>query len=308
MILIIAGENDPQAARVGREVRARRGDVVYLNAPDFPERTRVSVRYDEVRAGNRVVALPGAIYVRALGWHPLSPGFAAELKARPHGLVAQCDEKRALLESLLISWQRSGVPVVNPPEVDAQHSRKPAQLQMLAAAGLPVPRWVATNDPKAVRRFVREARRVVYKPLAGGAHVRELTRADMTAERLSGLDLAPVLFQELVSGTPVRVYVVGRRVVGAVAIHSDAIDYRGRETAVEPVRLTRDERRGSLAAARACGMAFTGVDLIRTAAGFCILECNPSPMFAGIEQITGMDVAGPLADFLLSCRARPPQK
>lgn len=308
MILIIAGENDPQAARVGREVRAREGVVVYLNAPEFPEHTRLSLSVDGVALGNRMLPLADAVYVRALGWHPLSPGFATELKKRPHGLVAQCDEKRAVLESLLISWQRRGVPIVNPPEVDAQHSRKPAQLQMLVDAGLPVPRWLATNDPKAVRRFLREVKRVVYKPLAGGARVQELTPADLTTERLSGLDLAPVLFQELVSGTPLRVYVVGRHVIGAAAIHSDAIDYRGRETAVEPVRLTRDEHRASLAAARACGMAFAGVDLMRTAAGFYILECNPSPMFASIEQITGMDVAGPLADYLLSCRARQQQK
>ena len=46
-------------------------------------------------------------------------------------------------------------------------------------------------------------------------------------------------------------------------------------------------------------MAFSGVDLIRTAQGFKVLECNPSPMFAVFEKKTGLDIAGPLAAFLL---------
>lgn len=302
MVLIIAGKNDPQAARVGAEVRARGGEVAYLNAPAFPERTRLSLSSGGVCLAGRLLTPPRAVYVRALGWHPLSPGFADDLKSRPQGLVAQCDEKRALLESLLSFWQRQRILIVNPPDVDAQHSRKPAQLQLLSDAGLPVPRWIATNDPKAVRRFLREVKRAVYKPLAGGARVQELRRADLTAERLSGLDLAPVLFQEYVPGVPVRVYVVGARIAGAVAIHSEEIDYRGRETAVEAVRLTRDERWASLAAARACGMVFSGVDIIRSGSGFAVLECNPSPMFAGLEHATGIDVAGPLATYLLARR------
>ena len=51
-------------------------------------------------------------------------------------------------------------------------------------------------------------------------------------------------------------------------------------------------------------MRVTGVDLIRGPRGFKVLECNPSPMFAVFEEKTGLDVAGPLADYLLEL-ARP---
>jgi glutathione synthase/RimK-type ligase-like ATP-grasp enzyme len=47
-------------------------------------------------------------------------------------------------------------------------------------------------------------------------------------------------------------------------------------------------------------MAFTGIDFIRSPGGSTLLECNPSPMFAAFERKTGLDVAGPLADYLVS--------
>ena len=308
MILILAGPDDPQAARVEAEVRARGGAVLRVDAPAFPERETLSIASEGILISGRALPIPGAVYVRALGWHPLSPGFAGELKARPHGLVAQCDEKRAVLESLLLILQQRGATLVNPPEVDAQHGRKPLQLHLLEAAGLPVPAWTATNDPAMVRRFVRSVKEAVYKPVAGGARVQHVVREDLTQERLSALALAPVLFQEFVRGTPVRAYVVNGRVVGAAAIFSESVDYRGRETGVEAVRLSREERAACVRAARTCHMPFTGVDLIRARGRFVVLECNPSPMFAGFEQAAGLDIAGPLAAFLVRMAAKRPKQ
>jgi ribosomal protein S6--L-glutamate ligase len=136
--------------------------------------------------------------------------------------------------------------------------------------------------------------------LAGGATVREVAAGDLTDDRLTALTLAPVLFQAYVPGIPVRAYVVGRRVVAAAEIHSAELDYRRGEESVVPTRLTALERRAVLAAARVCGMMFAGVDLIRSDAGFHILECNPSPMFAVFEDKTGLRVAEPLASLLLT--------
>ncbi|MCP4639946.1 MAG: ATP-grasp domain-containing protein [bacterium] len=231
------------------------------------------------------------------------PGSKNDLRTRPHGLLAQFEEKRAFLASVLESLRHRGVRIVNTLEANAQHSRKPFQLELLRNAGLPVPRTLATNDPAAVKRFARDVGEVVYKPLAGGATVQRLERADLKSDRLASLATAPVLFQELVEGVAVRAYVVGRRVVASAEIHSPELDYRRDEQDVVPTRLTPDERRAAIAAAQACGMPFTGVDLIRGKDGFVVLECNPSPMFAVFEKKTGQDVAGPLAQLLLRDRA-----
>ncbi|NIA15043.1 MAG: hypothetical protein GWP08_13300 [Nitrospiraceae bacterium] len=287
-----------------REIAARGGRAVLLDTSAFPEHVRVTFSPEGVRVHRRKLPLPGAVYVRGLACQPLSPHLDEELRERPRGLMAECREKRAVLESILLHLRSLGVPLVNPPEANAQHGRKPYQLELLRAARAPVPRWIATNDPVAVRRFVREVGDAIYKPLGGGATVRSVEQEDLSDERLSTLAYAPVLFQEHVRGVSVRAFVVGRRVVGAAEIHSPEVDYRRDEQEVVAVRLTAEERRAAVAAARACGMVFTGVDFIRHDTGFSVLECNPSPMFAVFERKTGLDVAGPLADYLLRQRPR----
>jgi glutathione synthase/RimK-type ligase-like ATP-grasp enzyme len=90
-----------------------------------------------------------------------------------------------------------------------------------------------------------------------------------------------------------------------VAIHSDALDYRGHETGVEAIALTEAETDLAIRAAETCGMPFSGVDLIRAQDGLTqLLECNPSPMFAAIEDATGVRVADPLAAYLAALAAR----
>jgi len=298
-IVIVGGVADPQVVRVRHEIRARGGDSLHLDTAAFPEELSLSFREGVVSAGGAVIEPPRVVYVRGLACHPLMPSLDEELVARPRGLVAQCDEKRAMLESLLLDWERRGARLVNGLEANAQHSRKPYQLQLLGAKGLPVPQWLATNDAGAVRAFVGEVGTAVYKPLAGGATVRLVEEGDLSTKRLAALAAAPVLFQECVAGVSVRTFVVGGRVVAAAAIESPELDYRRQEDGVEPTCLSADERRAALTAAGACGLRFTGVDLIRGPDGFKVVECNPSPMFAVFEEKTGLDVAGPLADHLI---------
>lgn len=300
-VLIFGATGDPQIVRVQDELRARKARAVLFDTAAFPARANATIAGDSIRVGGR--RLPAdicSVYLRGIGASPLLPEYADDLKSRPRGLIAQIDECFALVASIILSLKMRGVRVVNDLEVNAQHSRKPYQLNLLLRAGLPVPQFLATNDPRRVRAFVRRVGRAVYKPLAGGATVREVLRADLSSDRLSALELSPVLFQERVDGVSVRAYVIGSRVVSAAAIHSSELDYRRDEGAVVPLRLSAEERRACSRAARACGMRFAGVDLIRGPRRFHVLECNPSPMFAVYEQKTGADIAGPLCDFLLA--------
>jgi len=301
---MIAGSRcDAESVRVACEAEKQGALVSFVDTGAFPQHVLLGSSAEGHMLERKSLPRIACVYIRSLSCHPLMPDLSDELAQRPRGVIAQCAEKRALLESLLLDLARRGALLVNGLEANAQHSRKAHQLAILHAAGLPVPPWLATNDPQAVRAFVRAAGKAVYKPLAGGATVRLVTRADLSRKRLAALAAAPVLFQQYVAGTPVRAYVVGRKVVAAAEIHSPEIDYRRKEESVVPVTLTAMERKAAVTAARACGMAFTGVDFIRTAGGFRVLECNPSPMFAVFEKKTGMDVGGALAEFLCArCR------
>jgi glutathione synthase/RimK-type ligase-like ATP-grasp enzyme len=301
-VLIVGSPQDLQARRVARAVRALGSRAEYLNAAAFPERARMAIENGALRIGTKRIGKPAAVYLRGFHGNVVSDEYERDLRERPQGLLAQMDEKLAFLNSALLTFEAEGIPVINGPWINAQHSNKPYQLALLKRAGLGVPPWIATNDPATVRKFVSTHKRVVYKPLAGGATVRAVEPADLSKERLAALQYAPVLFQKRVDGVSVRAYVVGNKVVAAAELHSTELDYRRKEDAVNATELSPEERRMAVAAAKACGMRFSGVDFIRGARKPWLLECNPSPMFAVFEDKTGFDVAGPFARFLLGLR------
>ncbi len=59
-------------------------------------------------------------------------------------------------------------------------------------------------------------------------------------------------------------------------------------------------RDASLAAAAALDLAWTGIDFRLTPEGRCVFrEANPSPMFLGFEERTGLPLTQSLAALLL---------
>jgi len=158
-VLIVGPRGDPQADRVARAIRARGGRAVRLDSHAFPERTRISFRAGVLSVGGRRLEQPDSVYIRSLVCDPLHPEFHEALTTRPHGLLAQTDEKYALLTSVLLTLERRGARLVNGLEANAQHGRKPYQLELLRTCGLPVPRFLASNDPRAVRGFVQTVRK-----------------------------------------------------------------------------------------------------------------------------------------------------
>ena len=294
-ILIVAGADDPQGKRVAAEVEGLNLQTSWFDAPAFPEQTKLTFQGSALFLNGKPFSMPSAAYVRSLGSHLLAPGFQENNDRRPRGLIAQ---KRVLLESFLLALQARGVRLVNDLATNAHHSQRPYQLELLRTRGMSVPRSLATNDPAAVRRFARQIKDVVYRPLAGGEAMRLLQKEDLEDDHVAALAYAPVFFQELIEGQRVRAFVVGRRVVAAAQVEVSDLDYFSEDVAASPTRLTGEERRCAVAAAKACGMAFSAVEIIRTEKGFSLLECNPSPAFARFEEKTGLDVAGPLAEFL----------
>ena len=308
---IIGPAGDPQVRRVARHLRARGCDPLILDLARFPGAARASLADGVPSFAGADVSAVGAWYVRsmprALPFQPLSdggePDNAAAVRAATKRAYAIGRERRSFLVSFVSALERAGAQLVNPPHAAAQHFLKLEQLELLRAAGVPLPRTLAANDPAAVLAFARElGTALVYKPIAGGGLCRRVTEADLRPARLRALATAPVLFQEEVPGRNIRAYVVGGEVVASYEIASESLDYRGAETAVRAEGLAATEDAACRAAARACGMAFTGIDLRRRPDGsFALLECNPSPMFAAIERRTGAaPVSAALAAHLIA--------
>ena len=64
-----------------------------------------------------------------------------------------------------------------------------------------------------------------------------------------------------------------------------------------PIKLTPEEEKVAVKAAKVMGLSIAGVDIMRSARGPLVLEVNASPGF-GIEKITGRNVAGKIIEYV----------
>ena len=109
---------------------------------------------------------------------------------------------------------------------------------------------------------------------------------------------AHFLVQEFVkeaNGSDLRCFVVDGKVVGAMMRTAAEGDFRSnvhQGGSVKKVRLTKEERRASIKAAKILKLNVAGVDILRSSTGPKILEVNSSPGLEGIEKATGKDIAG----------------
>lgn len=184
-------------------------------------------------------------------------------------------------------------------------------LQIMARAGLGLP----------VTGFARNAHDVddciemvggtplVIKLLEGtqgvGVVLAETKKAAKSVvEAFYGLDIN-ILIQEFIKeskGTDIRAFVVDGRIVGAMMRHAKEGEFRANlhmGGKAELVKLTRDERYAALKAASVLGLKVAGVDMLRSKRGPLIIEVNSSPGLEGIENATGLNIAGSIIDFVI---------
>jgi RimK family alpha-L-glutamate ligase len=104
-------------------------------------------------------------------------------------------------------------------------------------------------------------------------------------------------------GRDVRVFVVGGRVLGAIQRHASNGDWRtnvSRGGSVRPFELPPAWEQLALRAAAAIDADYAGVDLLPSRDGTVfVLEVNGIPGWRGLQQATGLDVAGVIVDHLV---------
>ncbi len=124
---------------------------------------------------------------------------------------------------------------------------------------------------------------------------------------------APLIIQEFIeesSGTDLRIFVVGNKVVASMERKSLDGDFRANIAlggAGYQVKITPEEEQLALDACRTIGINIAGVDIIRSKRGPLVIEINVSPDFCGeqgLESITGVDVAGAIIDYAVYGKSR----
>lgn len=185
-------------------------------------------------------------------------------------------------------------------------------MQLLAKAGVGIPKTVVSRNSADIDDLIEKlgGTPVIIK-LARGTHgngvvlaeTKKAAKSVLQALYLTNEDGTNVLIQEFVkesAGTDIRAFVVGSRVVASMKRQSLDDDFRsnlhkgGEGT---KIKLTEEERKMAIKAARAMGLNIAGVDMMRSERGPLILEVNASPGF-GIEKVTGRDVASAIIEYV----------
>ena len=106
-----------------------------------------------------------------------------------------------------------------------------------------------------------------------------------------------ILVQEFIkeaNGQDIRCFVVNGKVVASMQRQAEKGEFRAnlhQGGVASVIKITPEERKLAIKAAKALNLAVAGVDIIRSNKGPLLLEVNSSPGLEGIEKATGIDLA-----------------
>ncbi len=212
--------------------------------------------------------------------------------------------------AVLRQFEMQGVFPLNESVAIGRSRDKLRALQLLAREGIGLPVTAFAHGPRKAEDVIKEVGGTpcVIKLLEGtqgmGVILAETqASAKSIIEAFSAANIN-ILVQEFIKeagGTDVRALVVGGEVVAAMKRTGKIGDFRSnlhRGGRAEKVELSPEERRTAIRAAEILGLNVCGVDMLRAKRGPVVIEVNSSPGIEGMEQATGVDVAGAMIRFL----------
>lgn len=183
-------------------------------------------------------------------------------------------------------------------------------MQLLSRKGIGMPITGFASKPDDVKDLLDMVggAPVVIKLLEGtqgiGVVLAETRKAaESVIEAFMGLK-ANIMVQEYIKeagGADIRCFVIGDRVIAAMKRQGAEGEFRSnlhRGGSASLVKITPQERRTAIEAAKVMGLNVAGVDLLRSERGPLVMEVNSSPGLEGIEAATGKDIAGMIIEFI----------
>jgi tetrahydromethanopterin:alpha-L-glutamate ligase len=271
-------------------------------------------------ASSRCVDLADCRIDTSAAWHGLViPGFARELPdaVLVRGIAGGSFEQVTRRLGVLHALREFGVPVYNDARAIERSVDKSMTSVLLHAAGIPTPpTWAIESAVDAQRVVMRESaagHALVLKPLFGsqGKGLQRIGAVNGVHHALPPLEghYGQVAYlQRFVPpvsspGFDWRVLVVGGRALTAMRrisehwVHNVAQGARCVAAPLEPslARLAED-------AARALDLDYAGVDILPAADAehpLQVIEVNGIAAWAGLQRVTGFNIAHALVDDLL---------
>jgi RimK family alpha-L-glutamate ligase len=207
-----------------------------------------------------------------------------------------------------------GITVMNPARAIERSVDKFYTTALLGDAGLPTPDTVVCEGlpdaMAAVERMLAGGGEVIIKPLFGsmGHGLVRVGDRELAWRVLRPLAQMRSVFyvQRAIEhdGRDLRAFVIGDRVLAAIERTAPAGDWRtnvARGGSAHACELPPALQRLAVRAAQAVGAEYAGVDLLVSREGeVFVLEVNGIPGWQGLQEATGIDVAGAIVDHLIA--------
>lgn len=212
--------------------------------------------------------------------------------------------------AILRQFEMQGVFPLNESVAIGRSRDKLRALQILARDGIGLPVTAFAHGPRKAETVIEEVGGVpvVIKLLEGtqgmGVVLAETEASAKSVIQAFSAANVNILVQEFIreaAGSDVRALVVGGKVIAAMRRMGRSGEFRSnlhRGGEAEPAELSDLERTTAVRAAAAIGLNVCGVDMLRADRGPLVMEVNSSPGLRGIENTTGVDVAGEIIAFL----------
>lgn len=281
--ILSKGNDNYSTKRLKEEALARGHDVRIINYAKC---------YLSIESSNPVIRYQGK---DLKDFDAIIPRIAASLTKYGTSVVRQFEAQGAFTTASSIAIVRS--------------RDKLRSTQIMARAGVNIPKTVFARDTADLDDVVEQAggAPLIIK-VARGTHgngvvlaeTKKAAQAVMQAFYVEGVSFLVQEFIKESAGTDIRAMVVGGKVVSSMQRQSLDDDFRsnihqgGEGT---KVRLTEEERKTVVKAAKAMGLPICGVDIMRSSRGPLVLEVNSSPGFL-IEKVTGRNVAGKIIEYV----------
>lgn len=291
MIVVFGALANPSVAFVCARLDERGTQVCLLHPCDYGSNFSVESQPHALRTASTVIL---AEEIQAVYVHFPEIPHSSGARGTPVG------------DATLATWLDDlPTKVVDRPRAMNSNASKPWQLVTIASHGFHVPASRATNNPEDARTFIHShGGRVIYKTVSDRrAVVQSVTEGDL--DRLDFLRACPVLFQENVTGTDIRIHRIGPDLVGTEILF-DGIDYRYPNSAeakaiMKPYEIPSDLADRCMALAEDLGLEFCGIDLRRQENGqWTCFEVNPAPGFVYYDRNSNQQIGDLLVNRLAS--------
>ncbi len=213
-------------------------------------------------------------------------------------------------KSIVRQFEMMGVYCLNSANSIGRSRDKLRSLQILSQKGLPLPKTSFANSTEQTDKLISlvGGAPLVVKLLQGSqgngvvlAETHKAAESLIDAFRELKANFLVQQFIHDAQGADIRCFVVGDKVVAAMKRQAKEGEFRSnihRGGEALKVKISPEERKIAVGAAKAMRLNVAGVDIVRSASGPRILEVNSSPGLEAIEGCTGVNVAGAIIRFI----------